>query len=148
MESYQSRVQLLDSMQEPRFTIKPSEIQVSNKVASKSSKPCHQQIDIVFQKESDQNFVQYLVFQNFYTASVSVKQFTGSTGSNFKEEMKKDANWLTVLSNYQLMVDPHCESDAQNWHIIGMDLVSQYALTTCSLTKLLEELGLRLSELS
>ena len=55
---------------------------------------------------------------------MSVKQFTGNTG-NLREEMKKDTNWLTVLSNYQLMQDPHCESDAQNWHIIGMDLVSR-----------------------
>ena len=26
------------------------------------------------------------------------------------------------------MKDPHCERDAQNWHIIGFDLVSEYLL--------------------
>lgn len=41
-----------------------------------------------------------------------------------REEMKNDKNWITVLSNYALMADPHSESDAQNWHIVGMDLVS------------------------
>jgi hypothetical protein len=113
----------LDSMQEPKFTIKPSEIQVSNKVACKPTKPSHHQIDLVFMKEADQQFLQYLVFQNYYTYTVNIKQFVGSSGSNMREEMKNDKKWVTVLSNYVLMIDPHAESDAQNWHIIGMDLV-------------------------
>jgi hypothetical protein len=38
--------------------------------------------------------------------------------------MNNPKNWKTILNNYQLMKDPHCERDAQNWHIIGFDLVS------------------------
>lgn len=38
--------------------------------------------------------------------------------------MKLEKNWMTVLHNYALMMDPHSETDAQNWHIIGIDLVS------------------------
>jgi hypothetical protein len=41
-----------------------------------------------------------------------------------REEMKSDKKWVTVLHNYKLMEDAHSESDAQNWHIVGMDLVS------------------------
>ena len=66
---------------------------------------------------------QYLIFQNFYTAMVSIKQYQGSD-KNMKEEMKNDKSWKTVLSNYPLMKDPHSENDAQNWHILGFDLVS------------------------
>lgn len=66
------------------------------------------------------------MFQNFYTAQISIKQFIGSSGSNMREEMKLEKNWVTVLHNYSLMIDPHSESDAQNWHIIGIDLVSSF----------------------
>jgi hypothetical protein len=52
------------------------------------------------------------VFQNFYTAQISIKQFIGSSGSNMREEMKLDKNWMTVLHNYPLMMDPHSETDA------------------------------------
>ena len=38
--------------------------------------------------------------------------------------MKADKNWVSILKNYSLMVDAHYENDAQNWHIIGVELVS------------------------
>ena len=57
METYQSRNQLLDALQEPKFSIKPTEIQVSNKVPCKQTKPSHQQIDIMFLKDTDQQFL-------------------------------------------------------------------------------------------
>lgn len=38
--------------------------------------------------------------------------------------MKDDKNWISILKNYRLMVDAHFENDAQNWHIIGAELVS------------------------
>lgn len=41
-----------------------------------------------------------------------------------REDMKLSKNWENILHNYQLMENPHTESDAQNWHIIGFDLVS------------------------
>ena len=68
---------------------------------------------------------QYLVLQNFYTAQLSIKQFFGSE-KNLKEEMKDEKNWKTVLNNYQLMRDAHSENDAQNWHILGFELVSTF----------------------
>ena len=55
---------------------------------------------------------------------MSIKQFFGSE-KNLREDMKNEKNWKTVLSNYQLMADAHCENDAQNWHIIGFELVSR-----------------------
>ena len=51
-----------------------------------------------------------------------MKQFFGNE-KNMREDMKNEKNWKTVLSNYQLMKDAHCENDAQNWHIIGFELV-------------------------
>ena len=39
-------------------------------------------------------------------------------------DRKDDKNWKTILKNYNLMQNPHFESDAQNWHIIGTELVS------------------------
>ena len=50
--------------------------------------------------------------------------FNSTTGNNMREEMKLEKNWMTVLHNYSLMMDTHSETDAQNWHIIGIDLVS------------------------
>ena len=38
--------------------------------------------------------------------------------------MKDERNWTSVLKNYTLMQDAHYENDAQNWHIIGIELVS------------------------
>jgi hypothetical protein len=49
-----------------------------------------------------------------------VKQFTGKNASDRKDEK----NWKTILKNYTLMENPHYETDAQNWHIIGTELVS------------------------
>ena len=43
-----------------------------------------------------------------------------------KDEMKNEKNWKTILNNYQLMKDAHSENDAQNWHILGFDLVSHF----------------------
>ena len=49
-----------------------------------------------------------------------MKQFTGKNASDRKDEK----NWKTILKNYSLMENPHYETDAQNWHIIGTELVS------------------------
>ena len=39
-------------------------------------------------------------------------------------DRKDDKNWKSILKNYTLMQNPHYESDAQNWHIIGVESVS------------------------
>eukprot|EP00831_Metopus_contortus_P026400 TRINITY_DN22481_c0_g1_i1.p1 TRINITY_DN22481_c0_g1~~TRINITY_DN22481_c0_g1_i1.p1 ORF type:complete len:204 (-),score=28.94 TRINITY_DN22481_c0_g1_i1:66-677(-) len=57
-------------------------------------------------------FLSYIVFQNFYTYSITVKQgfLASETSSTY--------TWKTVLRNYKLMKNPHFEGDAQDWHII------------------------------
>ncbi len=37
-------------------------------------------------------------------------------------ERKDNKQWKTILKNYTLMQNPHFETDAQNWHIIGTEL--------------------------
>ena len=39
-------------------------------------------------------------------------------------DRKDEKNWKTILKNYTLMQNAHFETDAQNWHIIGAELVS------------------------
>ena len=48
--------------------------------------------------------------------------------------MKNEKNWVSVLKNYQLMRNAHFENDAQNWHIIGVELVSVKFIIELSLT--------------
>jgi hypothetical protein len=36
--------------------------------------------------------------------------------------MRNDANWVTILKDYRLMKNAHYEGDAQNWHIVGIEL--------------------------
>ena len=72
-------------------------------------KPSHQLIDITLTgKESELHDASSIVFQNFYTATISIKQFQASAGS----DVNNPKSWKTVLNNYQLMKDPHCERDA------------------------------------
>ena len=57
---------------------------------------------------------------------ITIKQFIPpSAGANGREEMKNEKNWVSVLKNYQIMRNAHFENDAQNWHIIGVELVSK-----------------------
>ena len=63
------------------------------------------------------------MFQNFYVASITIKQYKG-VGSS-KAELDKPENWKIVLSNYKLMNNAHFEGDAQNWHIIGKELFNE-----------------------
>lgn len=56
-----------------------------------------------------------------------------STSSDPREAKKVESNWVTVLKNYQLMRNSHFETDAQNWHIVGSELVIQL-LTSLALS--------------
>ena len=87
---------------------------------TKSQRPCQCYIDIEFKKEIETTFFSYLVFQNFYCHQITIKQFCGKSSN----DMKDDKMWRTILKNYTLMQNPHYETDAQNWHIIGTELVS------------------------
>ena len=111
---------------DPKFNIKSADITVSNKTNTRQTKPCASYIEITFNKDNEIAFFSYLTFQNFYTHAITIKQFIPQGASaNAREEMKNEKNWVSVLKNYQLMRNCHFENDAQNWHIIGVELVSQ-----------------------
>ena len=87
------------------------------------ARPCKSYVEISFTSPDSQ--LSYIIFQNFYAQSVSVKQFISMHGAGTgKDEKKIDANWVTVLKNYRLMRNAHFETDAQNWHIIGTELLN------------------------
>ncbi|CDW82827.1 UNKNOWN [Stylonychia lemnae] len=114
--------------EDTKFNIIPIDCMISNKTnliavlnQQPSQKPCKSYIEIQFNKEQEIPFFQYIVLQNFYTYSVTVKQFKGGVG-DVKEQKKNEGNWTTILKDYQLMRNSHFETDAQNWHIIGTEL--------------------------
>ena len=96
----------------------PVDCTVSSKQKNQSKKPSKSFYDISFvSKDSSLN---YIIFQNFYVATITIKQYKGVGDS--KAELEKPDNWKTVLSTYKLMNNAHFEGDAQNWHIIGTEL--------------------------
>jgi hypothetical protein len=94
---------------------------ISSKEKTKVQRPSQAYIDVEFRKDSETTFFSYLIFQNYYCHQITVKQFTGKNSTDKKDEK----NWKTVLKNYTLMENPHYETDAQNWHIIGTELFNQ-----------------------
>ena len=110
----------LGALEEMKFNLNPVECMISNKTSTQTHKPSKSYIEITFTKDSLFN---YIVLQNFYTYSITVKQFKSSVAQagDPKEAKKNDNNWITVLKNYQLMRNAHFETDAQNWHIIGTE---------------------------
>lgn len=61
-------------------------------------------IEVTFPAQKPFRFF-YLLFQNYYTASVTLKQLLFES-------------WTTILRNYKLTNTPHFENDAQNWYLI------------------------------
>lgn len=53
----------------------------------------------------------YLVFRNFYTATLRLVQ------------LHMDGSSTVLLDEYPLMQHIHCENDAQNWHLLQLDKV-------------------------
>ena len=47
----------------------------------------------------------YLLFQNYYTAAITLKQ-------------QQQERWVTVLRSHKLTNAPHFENEAQNWHLL------------------------------
>ena len=77
---------------------------VSNKQTVQPSRPSKVYIEVQFNKDSEAPSFQYLIFQNFYVYSITVKQFKlPPSCSDIKEAKKVEANWVTVLKNYRLM---------------------------------------------
>lgn len=106
--------------EDQKFNIVQADCHISNKQSTKSQRPCQAYIEIEFRKENETSHFNYLIFQNFYCHQITIKQFTGKNPADRKD----DKNWKSILKNYTLMQNPHYESDAQNWHIIGVELVS------------------------
>jgi len=90
---------LPSSSEDNRFNIIQSDCHVSNKVSSKTTRPCQSYIEIEFRKDQETPYFSYLIFQNFYTHQVTIKQFTGKSANDRKD----DSNWKTVLKSYTLM---------------------------------------------
>ena len=114
-------VSILGGLQEDnKFTIVAADCSISSKEKTKTQRPTQAFIDIEFRKDSETSYFSYFIFQNYFCHQITIKQFVGKNASDKKD----DKNWKTVLKNYTLMENPHFESDAQNWHIIGTELVS------------------------
>lgn len=62
-------------------------------------------------------------FQNFYAARVRVSQQT----------VDKPGQWQVVLRCFDLMADPHCEGDAQDWHTLTRSDVRSALVVSCGL---------------
>ena len=95
------------------FKLEEISVSFGTKCYESSNRPSECYIEISFPKPT---YLSYIMFQNFYTYSITIRQLFGEKGA-------KDAKWKTVLRNYKLMKNPHFEGDAQNWHIIKNDKV-------------------------
>lgn len=82
---------------------------VTAKIQENDHKPTKSYIDITFEK-SDQSF-SYIVFQNFYTHSITIKSLKDG-----KSPEDEDA-WEKIYTQ-KLMESAHFEGDAMNWHFI------------------------------
>lgn len=66
--------------EENKFSIKVAECTISNKTSTKPQKPSASYFDVTLNKESEIAFLAYIVFQNFYTSSITIKQFIPASG--------------------------------------------------------------------
>ena len=119
---------LVSAAEESKFVIVQADCSISSKATSKSSRPSQAYIDVEFRKDNETAYFSYLIFQNFYCHQISIKQFVGKNAADRKDEK----SWKTILKNYTLLENPHFETDAQNWHIIGTELVSAIKFFTGS----------------
>ena len=111
-----------NSSDENQFTIVQADCNVSSKATTKTTRPSQAYIDCEFRKDTETAYFSYIIFQNFYCHQITIKQFAGKNASDRKDEK----NWKTILKNYTLMENPHYETDAQNWHIIGTELAGKF----------------------
>ena len=107
--------------------MKVAEVTISNKTNTKPQKPSLSYFDVTLNKDTEVAFFAYIVFQNFYTSTITIKQFIPSSGqisSVTRDDLRNEKQWVTILKDYQLMLNAHYENDAQNYHIIGVEMVS------------------------
>jgi hypothetical protein len=85
----------------------PMSVLIGNKTRQ-GVPPCPSYIEICF---SGPGPLQYVIFQNYYTSSISIKQLNETTSA-----------WKTILRDYKLTHHPHFENDAENWFILSTSL--------------------------
>ena len=120
-------------MEYKKYSVLPVTCQISSKNTTSMKKPSRSYYDISF--SSTDTIFNYIIFCNFYVASITIKQYIGDSQS--KAELEKQNNWCTILPNYKLMKNAHFEGDAQNWHIIGTELFnSKFDRNNCSLLRI------------
>ncbi len=71
-----------------------------------TGKPCQISIDLAFANNSGNDF-DTLLFQNYYTSSITIIQQVSS-------------GFVNILENYCLMNDPYCENKSQDWFAINI----------------------------
>ena len=59
--------------EDQKFNIVPVDCLVSNKTMTMQQKPCKAYIELQFNKDQEVAFFNYIVLQNFYTYSVTIK---------------------------------------------------------------------------
>eukprot|EP00747_Dinoflagellata_sp_TGD_P201366 gnl/TRDRNA2_/TRDRNA2_74833_c0_seq1.p1 gnl/TRDRNA2_/TRDRNA2_74833_c0~~gnl/TRDRNA2_/TRDRNA2_74833_c0_seq1.p1 ORF type:complete len:172 (+),score=27.68 gnl/TRDRNA2_/TRDRNA2_74833_c0_seq1:29-544(+) len=79
-------------------------------ISSPNSLSCEFYIDVHFEGAAA-NDIAGLVFQNHYTAFVTLEQLLAKDPS--AERLHRE-----ILPKKRLMHDPHCEDDAQAWHAV------------------------------
>ena len=107
-----------------KFNIQNIECHIAKPATTSTTMPCMTYVECTFSKPQDIGLLSHMAFQNYYTYSITIKQFVSPTQSTnpSRDEMKNEANWVAILKNYKLMNNAHYEGDAQNWHIIGLEL--------------------------
>lgn len=89
--------------EENKFSIKTAECTISNKINTKPQKPTQSYFEVTLNKDSEIAFLAYIVFQNFYTSSITIKQFvpaSGSIASVTKDDLRNEKQWVTILKDY------------------------------------------------
>jgi len=77
--------------------VRVSDLQVDGEL------PCDSYIELSINSQEN---LDYILFQNFYVASITIKQQQGK-------------NWKTVLRDFKLTSYPHFENHAENWYIVS-----------------------------
>ena len=71
-------------------------------------------IEVVFKEDVDS--FDYLFLKNYYTSSISIKQFDASK--------TEENDWVPVLDRYRLMENNEWDSDAEKIHLIDKKFVA------------------------
>lgn len=105
-EATQSPIPLTDNIME---NSRSKEVQMTtSQVVYEGELPCPCYISLSFPRPEP---IEHLVFQNYYTGSITIKQYITDLDS-----------YRTVLKDFKLTNWPHFENDAENWYIISTSM--------------------------